>query len=110
MHTFEEKLKEILALYEKTGNLEDTIKSLKLSSEQEKKLRASFDYLEKIEESARSLKEVRDRGRSTETWQMERIENMTRDTGYTENQVDQLIENLNDGTKKVFIERFKEEK
>ena len=103
-------MKEILALYEKTGSLEDTIKALKLSPEQEQKLQASFAYLEKIEESAKSLKAAKDKGRSREAWQMERVISMTDKKGYTEDQVDQLLENLNEGTKNVFIERIKEEK
>lgn len=110
MNNLEENLKKILDLYEKTGDLESIIGELGLSQEQEKKVWAAFDFLDKIEGSARLLNKVKSEGKQTrDEWLLGRIGDAAEKKGYSDAQTENLLENLATVASKTYNERINKE-
>ena len=91
MNDFSNKLKEVLALYEKTGSLEETIKMVNLNPNQIDKLRETFAFLDKIAESNKSLREAKENGVTRDAWLTEKVVETAEKKGLTPNQIDMMV-------------------
>ncbi len=108
MNGFEEKLKMVLTIYEKTGSLEETIKQCNLTEEQTKKLRETFKYLDKIEENVRSLEAAKAEGMSREAWLTDKVIESAERNNLSPKEAEKLANELAKSTAKELDKRMKE--
>lgn len=109
MNDFQENLKEILDLYEKTGSLEKTIKASNLTPAQIEKLRETFAYIDKIAENDESLKEAKERGETRDGWLTMKVVETAQEKGLTDEQTDILVTDITKASDEMLNRRSEEE-
>lgn len=109
MNDFQEKLKEVLALYEKTGSLETTIKTFRLTANQKKRLQEAFAYLDRIADNDKDLREAKDNGVVRNAWLTEKVVETAESKGLTSEQTEMMVGDIMEASNKLLTRKAEED-
>lgn len=93
----------LLKEYQKTGNLDDALKALHLTSDQKERIQQAFRTLDAIEANAKSLRAAKEEGISRKNWLAQEILNTAKAKNLSEEQTERTFSELG----KAFVKTAK---
>ena len=103
MSDLNETFSVLLKEYQKTGNLDEALKVLNLTTEQKERIQKAFQTLDAIEANARSLRAAKEEGISRKNWLAQEILTTAKAKNLSEEQTEETFAELG----KAFVKKVK---
>lgn len=94
MSDLNETFSVLLKEYQKTGNLDEALKVLNLTTEQKERIQKAFQTLDAIEANARSLRAAKEEGISRKNWLAQEILTTAKAKNLSEEQTEKTFAEL----------------